>query len=194
MTKYHRKKRRVLPAVIICSVLAVLLAAAGIFGYDRFERYTHPVRYENLVEKYSRENDLDKYLVYAVIKTESGFDPQAVSNVGARGLMQIMEPTFEWVKYRLGDEDSRYLDMYDPETNIRYGCWLIGYLCWEFGDVDTAMAAYHAGIGQVGEWLEDADISADGVHLDVIPISDTAHYVSKIDRALATYKKIYDNK
>lgn len=194
MTKYHRKKRRVLPAVIICSVLAVLLAAAGIFGYDRFERYTHPVRYENLVEKYSRENDLDKYLVYAVIKTESGFDPQAVSNVGARGLMQIMEPTFEWVKYRLGDEDSRYLDMYDPETNIRYGCWLIGYLCWEFGDVDTAMAAYHAGIGQVGEWLEDADISADGVHLDVIPISDTAHYVSKIDRALATYKKLYDNK
>lgn len=193
MTKYHRKKRRVLPAVIICSVLAVLLAAAGILGYDRFERFTHPVRYENLVEKYSRENDLDKYLVYAVIKTESGFDPQAVSNVGARGLMQIMEPTFDWVKYRLGDEDSRYLDMYDPETNIRYGCWLIGYLCREFGDADTAMAAYHAGSGQVGEWLEDADISADGVHLDVIPIPDTAHYVSKIDRALATYKRLYGN-
>lgn len=193
MTKYHRKKRRVLPIVIAVCVITAALTAAGIFGYGRFLRYTHPIKYENLVERYSRENDLDKYLVYAVIKTESGFDPQAVSNVGARGLMQIMEPTFDWVKYRLGDEDSRYLDMYDPETNIRYGCWLIGYLCREFGDVDTAMAAYHAGSGQVGEWLEDGDISADGVHLDVIPISDTAHYVSKIDRALDTYKKLYDS-
>lgn len=193
MTKYHRKKRRVLPIVIAVCVITAALTAAGIFGYGRFLRYTHPIKYENLVERYSRENDLDKYLVYAVIKTESGFDPQAVSNVGARGLMQIMEPTFDWVKYRLGDEDSRYLDMYDPETNIRYGCWLIGYLCREFGDVDTAMAAYHAGRGQVGEWLEDGDISADGVHLDVIPISDTAHYVSKIDRALDTYKKLYDS-
>lgn len=193
MTKYHRKKRRVLPIVIAVCVITAALTAAGIFGYGRFLRYTHPIKYENLVERYSRENDLDKYLVYAVIKTESGFDPQAVSNVGARGLMQIMEPTFDWVKYRLGDEDSRYLDMYDPETNIRYGCWLIGYLCREFGDVDTAMAAYHAGSGQVSEWLEDGDISADGVHLDVIPISDTAHYVSKIDRALDTYKKLYDS-
>lgn len=193
MTKYHRKKRRVLPIVIIVCVITAALTAAGIFGYGRFLRYTHPIKYENLVERYSRENDLDKYLVYAVIKTESGFDPQAASNVGARGLMQIMEPTFDWVKYRLGDEDSRYLDMYDPETNIRYGCWLIGYLCREFGDVDTAMAAYHAGSGQVSEWLEDGDISADGVHLDVIPISDTAHYVSKIDRALDTYKKLYDS-
>jgi soluble lytic murein transglycosylase len=193
MTKYCRK-RRVLPAVLITVIIAALLGTAGWFGWGYYQRYTHPLRYESYVEKYSRENGLDKYLVYAVIKTESGFDPGAVSNVGARGLMQIMEDTFDWVKFRLGDEDARYLDMYDPETNIRYGCWLVGYLCSEFGNVDTAMAAYHAGRGQVNEWLADKEYSSDGVHLDVIPISDTAHYVNKIDRAMDTYKKLYDEK
>jgi len=190
MTKY-RKKRRALPIMIICVVLAVLIAVAGWFGYERFQRYTHPIKYENLVEEYSRENGLDKYLVYAVIKTESGFDPTALSNVGARGLMQIMEETFDWVKFKIGDEDTQYLDMYDPETNIRYGCWLLGYLYEEFGNVETTMAAYHAGRGQVNQWLSDRNISSDGVHLDDIPISDTAHYVRKIVRAMDTYKKLY---
>lgn len=190
MTKY-RKKRRALPVVIVCVILAVAIAVVGYFGYDRWERYTHPIKYEDLVGKYSRENGLDKFLVYAVIKTESGFDPGAVSNVGARGLMQIMEDTFDWVKYRMGDEETRYLEMYDPETNIRYGCWLLGFLYKEFGNVETAMAAYHAGRGQVNEWLSDRSISADGIHLDEIPISDTAHYVRKITRAMETYERLY---
>ena len=115
----------------------------------------------------------------------------ALSNVGARGLMQIMEDTFDWVKLKIGDEDTQYLDMYDPETNIRYGCWLLGFLYEEFGNVETTMAAYHAGRGQVNQWLSNRDISSDGVHLDDIPISDTAHYVRKIVRAMDTYKKLY---
>lgn len=190
MTKY-RRKRRALPVVIVCVILAAALAVLGYFVYCRVERYTHPIKYEELVEKYSRQNGLDKYLVYAVIKTESGFDPGAVSNVGARGLMQIMEDTFDWVKFKLGDEDTRYLEMYDPDTNIRYGCWLLGYLYKEFGNVEAAMAAYHAGRGQVNEWLSDERYSSDGVHLDEIPISDTAHYVQKIVRARDTYIKLY---
>lgn len=190
MTKY-RRKRRALPVVIVCVILAAALAVVGYFVYDRVERYTHPIKYEELVEKYSRQNGLDKYLVYAVIKTESGFDPGAVSNVGARGLMQIMEDTFDWVKFKLGDEDTRYLEMYDPDTNIRYGCWLLGYLYKEFGNVETTMAAYHAGRGQVNEWLSDERYSSDGVHLDDIPISDTAHYVQKIVRARDIYIKLY---
>lgn len=190
MTKY-RRKRRALPVVIVCVILAAALAVLGYFVYCRVERYTHPIKYEELVEKYSRENGLDKYLVYAVIKTESGFDPGAVSGVGARGLMQIMEDTFDWVKFKLGDEDTRYLEMYDPDTNIRYGCWLLGYLYKEFGNVEATMAAYHAGRGQVNEWLSDKRYSSDGVHLDDIPISDTAHYVQKIVRARDTYIKLY---
>ena len=192
MTKYKKRRRSALPAVIISLIVVAALAVGGFFGYRYVLKYTHPLKYENYVEKYSRVNGLDKYLVYAVIKTESGFDPTAVSNVGARGLMQIMEETFDWLSYRMEDEDTRYLDMYDPETNIRYGCWLLGYLYDEFGNVETTMAAYHAGRGQVNEWLADKSISSDGVHLDVIPISDTEHYVAKIVRAMDIYKQLYD--
>ncbi|MGN1340832.1 MAG: lytic transglycosylase domain-containing protein [Oscillospiraceae bacterium] len=193
MTKYKKRKRSTLPVVMISLVVVAALAVGGFFGFKAFIKYTHPLKYENYVEKYSRENGVDKYLVYAVIKTESNFDPNAVSDLGARGLMQIMEDTFDWLKYRMEDEETRYLDMYDARTNIRYGCWLLGYLYDEFGSVETTMAAYHAGRGKVNEWLQDSSLSADGVHLDVIPTSDTAHYVSKIVRAMDIYKKIYDN-
>lgn len=192
MAKYKKRKRNPLPAVIISLVVVAALAVGGFFGYKAVLKYTHPIKFENYVEKYSRENGLDKYLVYAVIKTESRFDPSSVSDVGARGLMQIMEETFDWLKFRMEDEDARFLDMYDPETNIRYGCWLLGYLYDEFGNVEAAMAAYHAGRGRVNEWLSDRSISKDGVHLDVIPISDTAHYVDKITRAMKIYKELYD--
>ena len=192
MTKYKKPKRSAVPVVIISLVVVAALAVGGFFGYRAVLRYTHPIKYENYVEKYSRENGLDKYLVYAVIKTESSFDPTAVSNVGARGLMQIMEETFDWLSYRMEDDDTRFLDMYDPETNIRFGCWLLGYLYDEFGSVETTMAAYHAGRGQVNEWLEDKSISSDGVHLDVIPISDTEYYVHKIVSAMEIYKHLYD--
>lgn len=192
MAKYKKRKRNPLPAVIISLVVVAALAVGGFFGYKAVLKYTHPIKFENYVEKYSRENGLDKYLVYAVIKTESRFDPSSVSDVGARGLMQIMEETFDWLKFRMEDEDTRFLDMYDPETNIRYGCWLLGYLYDEFGNVEATMAAYHAGRGRVNEWLSDKSISKDGVHLDVIPISDTAHYVDKITRAMKIYKELYD--
>ena len=83
--------------------------------------------------------------------------------------------------------------MYNAQKNIDYGCWLLGYLYEEFGTIEATAAAYHAGRGTVNEWLSDARYSPDGVHLEVIPTPDTAHYVDKIKNALQTYKKLYDN-
>lgn len=195
MITYRRQKKSKAPFIIaIIAVGAVLLAVAGYFGYNAYLSSAYPLKYQTYVEKYAAQNNLNKYLVYAVIKTESGFDPRAESNVGARGLMQIMEDTFEWIKFRSDDEDAVYNDMYDAETNIRYGCMLLGYLTEEFGNVETVAAAYHAGRGNVNNWLEDKRYSSDGVHLDNIPISDTAHYVDKITRAMDKYIKLYSEK
>lgn len=194
MKKYKTKRRN--PAAIILSIVLIcgMIALAGYFGYKQFISSTHIIKYSDHVELYSEQNGLDKYLVYTVIKTESSFDPNAVSNVGARGLMQIMPETFDWIKYKLGDEDTVYSDMFDPECNIRYGCYLLGYLYDEFGNVETAMAAYHAGRGIINEWLADPKYSSDGVHLNVIPYADTEHYVNKIVNTIAVYKELYENK
>lgn len=190
-----RKERNLMtPLIIIIIVLSVALVAVGsYFVYTIYLERSHPMDYKNYVEKYSKEYKVDRYLVYAVIKTESGFKADALSNVGARGLMQIMEDTFDWIKYRMGDTETAYFDMYDPEINIKYGCWFLGYLTEEFGNVEAVAAAYHAGRGKVNEWLADKNYSKDGVHLDEIPSSDTAHYVSKITKAKDIYVKLYDS-
>lgn len=190
--KKRKKKRAGLIAAIII-VVAALLGVGAYFGYRQYIIETHPLKYQTYVEKYAAQNDIDKYLVYAVIKTESGFKTDAVSNVGARGLMQIMEETFDWIKYKRDDEDAVYFDMYNAQKNIDYGCWLLGYLYEEFGTIEATAAAYHAGRGTVNQWLSDSRYSPDGVHLEVIPTPDTAHYVNKIKNALQTYKKLYDN-
>lgn len=195
MITYKRRKRSKAPLIIaIVAAAAALLTVGGFFGYNEYMRSMYPIKYQNYVEKYAAANHLNKYFVYAVIKTESGFDPNAESNVGARGLMQIMEDTFDWIKFRSDDEGAVYYDMYDAETNIRYGCMLLGYLMEEFGSVEVAAAAYHAGRGNVNNWLGDKRYSSDGVHLDTIPISDTAHYVNKITNAMDKYVKLYSDK
>ncbi len=187
-----RRKRSAAPVIIIILIMALILGVIGYFGYRYYLEKTYPLRYSDYVEKYAAENHINKYLVYAVIKTESGFRSDAVSDVGARGLMQIMEDTFDWIKFKSDDEDTVYYEMYDPKTNIDFGCRLLGYLYEEFGNVEAVAAAYHAGRGGVNEWLEDSRYSKDGVHLDVIPIPDTAHYVDKITKAMDMYIKLYD--
>ncbi len=94
----------------------------------------------------------------------------------------------------MDDDNTVYYDMYDPETNIKYGCWLLGYLYEEFGNVEAVAAAYHAGRGNVNEWLADRRYSLDGKHLDKIPINDTEHYVHKITKAMDMYLRLYNKK
>lgn len=191
----RRQKNNTLPLVITIIVIAAMIVGlGGYYVYTIYIERSHPLEYKAYVEKYSKEYNVDKYLVYAVIKTESGFNKDALSSVGARGLMQIMEDTFDWIKFRMGDTETAFFDMYVAETNIKYGCWFLGYLTEEFGNVEAVAAAYHAGRTRVHEWLDNKEYSKDGVHLDEIPSSDTAHYVSKITKAMDTYIKIYDKK
>lgn len=191
-----RKSKKSAIGVFIGLVLAAAAIVAVVIGYriaeTEIKRATHPLMYSEYVEKYAEEYGMDKYVIYAAIKTESGFDPNAVSSTGARGLMQLMETSFDWVKFRLGDgDDVTFEDMFDPETNIRYGAYLLDYLNEYFGCTETASAAYFSGVGTVSEWVKDPEISSDGIHLDNIPSKNTAHYVNKIKNALDAYYELY---
>ena len=158
------------------------------------ERAQHPLYYGDLITLYASEQNLDPALVSAVILCESSFDPKAESRLGARGLMQLMPDTAEWVAHKYNEDGADYSfdNLYDPETNIRYGTWYLGYLSRRFGgDATKIVCAYHAGQGNVDSWLKNPQYSADGVTLDVIPTQDTATYASRVLRARDVYRKYY---
>ena len=87
--------------------------------------------------------------------------------------------------------DISYDDLYDPELNIQYGTYILSLLLEEFKTQDTAVAAYHAGWGNVKNWLADPERSANGVDIDSIPIADTDAYVKKVGRTKQIYDKLY---
>lgn len=153
----------------------------------------YPKTYEEYVLEYSKEYNIDENFVFAVIKTESNFNKKATSDVGARGLMQIMEEAFEWVKSKLKDDDSvTYDSMYEPQCNIRYGCFMLGYYYEKYGSYELAAMAYHSGMTTVDNWLSQGIISYENLDIDSIPTSKTQHYVKKVIHNYEAYNNLYE--
>ena len=162
------------------------------YSYKRFYRSAYPTHYSSFVSTYSEQAGVDPALVYAVIRSESGFEHDAVSSVGAKGLMQITLDTYEWAQTRKRvDEIMAHDTLYDPETNIEFGSYILSLLLDEFQNIPTALAAYHAGWGNVKSWLADEAYSSDGVTLDVIPFTDTNLYVQKVLETIEIYQQLY---
>ena len=182
-----------LKKVIALTLTLVVLLSVLYFGALSLLKTLYPLKYEDYVEVYAKENNLSPAFVYAVIKCESGFDKEAVSSVGATGLMQIMPDTFSWINMKLGEKNN-YSMATDPETNIKYGCYLYGYLLSRYGRVQEALAAYHAGIGNVDKWLDDPQYSSDGESLHTIPFPTTNKYVKKVMITENIYEKLYFRK
>jgi len=175
--------------ILVISAVVVLLAGVIKTGYHKFMDRFFPLMYEDIIEKYSENEGIDKYLVMAVINAESGFDPTAHSGV-AKGLMQITDETAMWVSGKIGL--SYYEDMaYDPEVNIKMGCWYLRYLVGRYDDLNTALAAYNAGHGNVDRWLSEERYSPDGKTLDKIPYKETEKYVMRVRRSYGIYQKAY---
>ncbi|MEG1846419.1 MAG: lytic transglycosylase domain-containing protein [Oscillospiraceae bacterium] len=161
----------------------------SVFSYS-YVKMQYPLKYVDEISKYSQEYNIPKDLLYAVIKTESGFNKDAKSSAGAIGLSQITPETFAWLQSKTG-EKLETDDLYNPEISIKYSALFYKMLIKEFKNTDTAIAAYHAGRGRVNSWLSDKEISSDGKTLDKIPFKDTAHYVHKVNEAMAIYNILY---
>lgn len=170
------------PFYIIFGILAFLIAALLIF--KPVMKIAYPVKYIDLIEKYSAEYSLDKYMVMAVISTESKFDKDAVSHKNAKGLMQLREQTALWCMEQFGIA-SKGADIHTPELNIKIGCSYLRYLTDKFGNPDTALAAYNAGEGNVSKWLEDEN------ELNTIPFAETKKYIKTVNKRTAIYRYLY---
>lgn len=199
-SRKRRKKRRskALNFFIWLVVIAIFVGGALFFVsnyYDRtkdeFEKLSFPNEYSIYVENAAAEYDLDPSLIYAVIRTESGFDPNAQSEVGACGIMQIMPSSFEWLQEKRGCA-GKYTteDLFNPEICIDYGSYLLRYFYDYYGDERCAIAAYNAGF-VVSDWLENEEYSPDGKTLVEIPYPETSNYVKKVEDAKEMYNKLY---
>lgn len=185
------KKSPLKKLLFACGLTVLILATVLVIAMNPILKSTMPLEYEKFVQKYAKEYRVDEALVFAVIKTESGFDPNAISSADARGLMQITPDTFEWLQTKTG-EKHELQKLFDPETCIKYGAFFLGMLLEEFKNEDTALAAYNAGRTRVSTWLQDDALTDDGVTLKYIPYSETRYYVKKVNTALEWYRKLYD--
>ena len=180
---------------LLVLLLVLLVAGTVLFAafQDKIERWEYPIEYSEYVTYYADKYDLDPLMLYAFIRTESNFNPKADSDAGARGLMQITEVTFDWIKTKIAPtEDLTFEDLYDPETNIRFGSYFVSYCLLRYqDDLATASAAYHSGWGTVDGLLSQAEYSADGKTLDHYPYPQMRLYVKKITSSYQRYQEIY---
>ena len=152
----------------------------------------HQVKYRDLIEYYAAVYNVDPAYVAAIIKRESDYDPRAVSSKNARGLMQFMPDTFDFVAPNCGLRGASMDVIYEPENAIKMGCWLLNYISRQFdGDPILVACAYHAGWGNVRAWVQKYSTDGKTLSISQIPMDDTRYYARKVMEAYAIYQQHY---
>ena len=165
------------------------------WGYKAAIKMMYPLDHEDIVLKNSLKYNVEKELIFAIIKCESGFDKKAHSHAGAHGLMQLTPETFNWLKEcYTHDENNFDSELENPEVNISYGTLLVSILLKKYKNEDLVLSAYNAGIAATDRWLSDKRFSKDGITLSYIPYKETRNYVEKVKRVKSIYKNLYFKK
>ncbi|MBT9177242.1 MAG: Soluble lytic murein transglycosylase [Firmicutes bacterium] len=174
--------------LIYVVIIVILLAVLG----PPLWRIVYPWPYREVIERYAEANGLDPYLVAAVIRVESSFRTHATSPKGARGLMQIMPATGEWIASEVHLADFHVDRLFEVELNIKMGTWYLRHLTEQFGrDVEVALAAYNGGRGNVKNWLEQGIWSGHLSDIEQVPFRETRNYVTRVLRTYAIYRELY---
>ncbi len=174
-------------ALVIIAVLSLVHPA------DRaVKEITLPLRHEDIIRQQAADKDVDPALIAGVIYTESRFRDQT-SHVGAKGLMQLMPETADYIARKSGGTRFERADLATPQINIAYGTWYLRYLLTKYdGNTILTLAAYNAGEGKVDEWRGDASARGERFRVaDHIPFKETRDYVSRALSARADYRKTY---
>lgn len=147
-----------------------------------------PLRHEDVIRQQARDKDLDPALIAAVIYTESRFRDQT-SPAGAKGLMQILPGTADYIARLSGGTEFERGDLADPQINIAYGSFYLGYLLEKYGGNEIlSLAAYNAGEGRVDGWIGGGTRVGDP---DRIPFEETRNYVKRVLEVRPRYRSEY---
>jgi len=160
--------------------------------HDAVQEIALPLRHEDIIRQQAAEKDLDPALIAGVIFTESRFR-DATSHAGAKGLMQLMPDTADYIARKSGGTAFEQGDLASPQVNIAYGSWLLRSLLDHYdGEETLALAAYNAGQGNVDEWVASARARGEDFRAaDHIPFPETRAYVQKVLAAREDYRREY---
>lgn len=185
------KKQKAVLVVLSLIAVSLLVSAVLIFWVlPSVLRSRFKLNYTEQILRYSEEYDLEPSLVAGVIYTESSFNPNATSRVGARGLMQIMPDTGREIAEKLGEPFDE-ANLYDPETSIRYGCFYLREQLERFDqNVAVTLAAYNAGPHRASLWIAEYGLDSKG-HIAYIPYGETDRYVKRVLQAQENYAHLY---
>ena len=178
---------RVFPLAVV--LIFGLVSFAFAFAPSLLFKSMYPLRYEDEITASAATHGVDPYLVAAVIRSESSWDPEASSHQGARGLMQLMPETAQDMvaKGLVDGKRYSYENLEDPAINIEYGCAYLSYLLTYFnGATDRAIAAYNAGMGNVDGWAKQ-----DKLLHNAITFPETQAYLVRVNMAKARYQELY---
>ncbi len=179
------KKVRNILRFCFCIIMLVIVVFVG---YNITLKFIYPIKYSDQVQKYSSEYGIKPELVYAIIKSESDFDKDAISHANAYGLMQLTKETFNDVNIMLKEENRYNFDEQwnNAEVNIKYGTKYLQYLLNLFDDNEiAAIAAYNAGMNNVKKWFDNGTFNQENIRF-----KETYDYVKKVLRAEKYYKNI----
>jgi soluble lytic murein transglycosylase len=164
--------------------IAAVLVAAYFFIPQMVADNNYPLAYKDSIKKYALRYDVDPNLVAATIWQESHFNPNAVSGVGALGLMQIMPATAQGIANELG-EGSTFTpnNLFDPDTSIRYGTYYLASYVHKYGSDSLALVAYNGGYS-----LAD-NVSATGSYSGLN--FETSNYYQRVMEVKSVYDQVY---
>ena len=187
----NKKVKTSFRITFICVFLISCMIAIFSVSYKSFLKMIYPLKYKEYVNVMSEKYGVDESLIYAIMKAESNFNPNAESKAGARGLMQIMPDTFDWLQM---EKDGIHMDesyLYDPCTNIEYGVFFISILLNKYDNDNVAICAYNAGMGTVDKWLMDINLSDDRRTIYHIPYGETRIYQKEVLFNRKMYRELY---
>ncbi len=186
------QRRRLGLLALVIGLAAVALLSLKPWADKAVQELKLPLRHEDMIRQQAAEKDLDPSLIAGIIYVESRFRDQT-SHAGAKGLMQLMPATADYIAHKSGGTRFVQGDLADPQINIAYGSWYLRYLLQHYnGNVALALAAYNAGEGKVDQWWrEAADRGERFVVAKHIPFPETRAYVTKVLHARNSYRREY---
>ena len=143
------------------------------------------------LKMYAAQNALDPYLVAALVRQESAFNPSAISRANAVGLMQLLPSTGRLVAKDLKIRHFNPVMLTIPATNLRMGTKYFKGMVTQFGAVEYALAAYNAGSDRVVDWQGNGKYRDMAEFVESIPFTETREYVQAIQRNANVYRQLY---